>query len=122
MRGELGVAAGLLKACWAVCRSLSVVPSAPRYAATPAYCCPLSLSPPGLACSARREAERIQKELEEREQEELKAYMASRGRKVGEGEKLDAKTINKVRGRWVGGCAAGYAALHGGCCDALFVL
>lgn len=31
------------------------------------------------------------------EQEELKAYMASRGKKVGEGEKLDAKAINKVR-------------------------
>lgn len=45
--------------------------------------------------SARREAERIQKELEEREQEELKAYMAARGRKVGEGEKLDAKAINQ---------------------------
>lgn len=34
--------------------------------------------------------------MEEREQEELKAYMASRGKKVGEGEKLDAKAINKV--------------------------
>ncbi|KAI3438410.1 hypothetical protein D9Q98_000841 [Chlorella vulgaris] len=44
---------------------------------------------------ARREAERIQRELEEREQEELKAYMASRGKKVGEGEKLDAKAINR---------------------------
>ncbi|KAL4448023.1 hypothetical protein ABPG75_005242 [Micractinium tetrahymenae] len=44
---------------------------------------------------ARREAERIQRELEEREQEELKAYMASRGKKVGEGEKLDAKAINQ---------------------------
>jgi translation initiation factor 3 subunit A len=46
-------------------------------------------------CRARREAERIQRELEEREQEELKAYMASRGKKVGEGEKLDAKAINR---------------------------
>ncbi|PSC76450.1 eukaryotic translation initiation factor 3 subunit A-like [Micractinium conductrix] len=44
---------------------------------------------------ARREAERIQKELEEREQEELKAYLVARGKKVGEGEILDAKIINQ---------------------------
>ena len=44
---------------------------------------------------ARREAERIQQEIEEREQEELKAWLASRGKKVGEGEKLDARIINK---------------------------
>eukprot|EP00887_Chlorella_sp_A99_P004683 scaffold4.g4683.t1 len=33
---------------------------------------------------ARREAERIQKEMEEREQEELKAFLASRGKKISE--------------------------------------
>jgi len=44
---------------------------------------------------ARREAERIKQEMDEREQEELKAYLTSKGKKVGEGEKLDAMAINK---------------------------
>lgn len=35
--------------------------------------------------------------------QELKAYMASRGKKVGEGEKLDAKAINQVGAGAVGG-------------------
>lgn len=49
--------------------------------------------------SAKREAERIQREMEEREQEELKAYLAARGKKVSEGEKLDVKAITKVGGQ-----------------------
>ncbi|KAL6776514.1 EIF3A [Auxenochlorella protothecoides x Auxenochlorella symbiontica] len=44
---------------------------------------------------ARRETERIQREMEEREQEELKTFLASKGRKVADGERLDAAAITQ---------------------------
>lgn len=75
--------------------------------------------------SAKREAERIQREMEEREQEELKAWLVAKGKKVSEGEKLDVKALTKVGARlgclitanncnpWAGGAV--HSALGGRC-------
>jgi translation initiation factor 3 subunit A len=44
---------------------------------------------------AKRETDRIRREMEDAEQAQLRALLESRGKKIGEGERLDAGTVGK---------------------------